>query len=33
MAAALGFESERLYNIEAGTPKWIEAELPTDYGD
>lgn len=32
MAAALGFESERLYNIEAGTPKWIEAELPTDYG-
>ncbi len=33
MAAALGFESEHLYNIEAGTPKWIEAELPTDYGD
>ncbi len=33
MAAALGFEAERLYNIEAGTPKWIEAELPTDYGD
>lgn len=32
MAAALGFEPERLYNIEAGTPKWIEAELPTDYG-
>ena len=32
MAAALGFETERLYNIEAGTPKWIEAELPTDYG-
>ena len=33
MAAALGFESEHLYNIEAGTPKWIEAELPTDYGE
>ena len=33
MAAALGFETERLYNIEAGTPSWISAELPTDYGD
>ena len=29
MAAALGFEQERLYNVEAGAPKWIEAELPT----
>lgn len=33
MAAALGFEQERLYNVEAGTPKWIEAELPTEYGE
>lgn len=33
MAAALGFEQERLYNVEAGTPKWIEAELPAEYGE
>lgn len=33
MAAALGFEQERLYNVEAGAPKWIEAELPTEYGE
>ena len=33
MAAALGFEQERLYNVEAGTPKWIETELPTEYGE
>ena len=33
MAAALGFEQERLYNVEAGTPKWIEAQLPTEYGE
>lgn len=33
MASALGFDAERLYNIEQGTPAWIDAELPTDYGD
>ena len=33
MAAALGFDTERLYNVEDGTPVWIGAELPTDYGD
>lgn len=33
MAAALGFEQERLYNVEAGAPKWIEAQLPTEYGE
>ena len=32
MASALGFDPERLYNIEQGTPVWIEAQLPTDYG-
>lgn len=33
MAAAMGFQSDRLYNIEDGTPKWIEADYPTNYGD
>ena len=33
MAAALGFDRERLYNIEDGTPVWIGEDLPTDYGD
>jgi len=32
MAMALGFDQERLYNIEEGTPVWIGAELPTEYG-
>ncbi len=31
MASALGFEQERLYNIEQGTPVWIDAQLPTEY--
>lgn len=33
MASALGFESSHLYNVEQGTPVWIEAKLPTDYGE
>ncbi len=33
MASALGFDSERLYNVEEGTPVWIGASLPTDYGE
>lgn len=32
MAAAMGVDSERLYNIEAGTAPWIEAGKPTSYG-
>ncbi len=32
MASALGFEPDRLYNIEQGTPSWIDAQLPTEYG-
>ena len=32
MAAAMGFESEKLYNIEDGTPTWIEKGYPTSYG-
>ena len=32
MAAAMGLESERLFNIEDGTPTWIEKQYPTSYG-
>ena len=32
MAAAMGIDSERLYNIEDGTPTWIEKGHPTSYG-
>ena len=32
MAAAMGFDSELLYNIEEGTPTWIERGFPTNYG-
>jgi len=33
MAAAMGLEEERLYNIEDGTPTWIGLDYPTSYGD
>jgi rhodanese-related sulfurtransferase len=33
MASALGFDSERLYNVEEGTPVWIQADLPIEMGD
>ncbi len=32
MAAAMGVDSENLYNIEDGTPAWIEKGYPTSYG-
>jgi hydroxyacylglutathione hydrolase len=32
MAAAMGLDSERLYNIEEGTGPWIEKGYPTSYG-
>ena len=32
MASALGYDTNHLYNIEEGTPVWIERKLPTDYG-
>ena len=32
MAAAMGIDSERLYNIEAGTADWIAAGHPASYG-
>ncbi len=33
MAAALGYETENLINIEDGTPAWIAGGHPTSYGD
>jgi rhodanese-related sulfurtransferase len=32
MAAAMGIGSESLYNIEDGTPAWIEKGHPTSHG-
>ena len=32
MAAAMGLETERLYNIEDGTPVWIQKRYPTESG-
>ena len=32
MAAAMGIDSERLYNVEDGTPTWIEKGHPTSHG-
>lgn len=33
MAAAMGYKTENLFNIEDGTPTWIEKNHPTSYGD
>ena len=33
MAAALGYDSEKLFNVEAGTAAWIEAGHPTSYNN
>ena len=32
MASALGFNSDRLFNVEEGVPIWMEHGLPTNYG-
>ncbi len=32
MAAAMGVDPDRLYNIEDGTGPWIEKGYPTEYG-
>ena len=32
MVSALGFDDQRLYNIEDGTPAWIDEDLHTEYG-
>lgn len=31
IAASVGFDPGTLYNIEDGTPDWIEQDLPTEY--
>ena len=31
-AAAMGAEGDRLFNIEDGTPAWIDRGMPTSYG-
>jgi len=31
MAAAMGIDTERMYNIEDGTPAWIAKDYPTEY--
>ena len=33
IAISMGFSSENLFNIEEGTPDWIEKEYPTSYGN
>ena len=33
LAAAMGYASENLYNVDDGTPSWIAAGNPTSYGD
>ena len=33
MASAMGYRLENLYNIEDGTPSWIEKKHPTSHGD
>ena len=33
MASSMGYSSENLYNIEDGTPTWIERNHPTSFGD
>lgn len=32
MAAASGFQPEKVYNVEDGTPAWIGKGYPTEYG-
>ena len=31
--SAMGYDIEKLYNIEAGTDAWIEGGKPTSYGE
>ena len=33
IASAMEFPSENLYNVEDGTPTWIEKNHPTSYGE
>ena len=33
VAASMGYPAEILYNVEDGTPSWIEKNHPTSYGN
>ena len=33
LAVSMGYDSGKLYNVEDGTPFWIEGNHPTSYGD
>ena len=33
MSAAMGIDTEKLYNIEDGTPGWMQRDYPVSYGD
>ena len=33
LAASMGYDTNNLYNVEDGTPFWIEGNHPTSYGD
>ena len=33
LAASMGYDTDNLYNVEDGTPFWIEGNHPTSYGD
>lgn len=32
IAAAMGYDTESLYNVQDGTPSWIAGNHPTSYG-
>ena len=33
MAASMGYDSEKLFNVEDGVPTWMEGNHPTEYGE
>ena len=33
LAASMGYDTNNLFNIEDGTPSWIEGNHPTTYGN
>jgi rhodanese-related sulfurtransferase len=33
MAASMGYDSEKLFNVEDGVPTWMEGNHPTEFGE
>ena len=33
MAASLGYDTEKLFNVEDGVPSWMEGNHPTEFGE